>query len=217
MENIRGGVVLVNSRFELDTRLAKFIDLDTMEKNEELKDFNNIEKHEELGELMKMEDFEELLYLDATNLYGFALSCLLPCGDYKTLSKEYITNLNKVIKLTDIEKKYENLNSVMGDESPYGYAFEIKIVFIPDKLYEFPPFFAKQNIKSTDLSENDKECYKKMNGKEYNGNRNKKLIPLLKKGESIFCHYKLLKEAIKLGAVVEVVSGISFKQKSKKK
>ena len=41
----------------------------------------------------------------------------------------------------------------------------------------------------------------------------KKLIPLLKKGESIFCHYKLLKEAIKLGAVVEVVSGISFKQK----
>ena len=213
LENIRGGVVLVNSRFELDTRLAKFIDLDTMEKNEELKDFNNIEKHEELGELMKMEDFEELLYLDATNLYGFALSCLLPCGDYKTLSKEYITNLNKVIKLTDIEKKYENLNSVMGDESPYGYAFEIKIVFIPDKLYEFPPFFAKQNIKSTDLSENDKECYKKMNGKEYNGNRNKKLIPLLKKGESIFCHYKLLKEAIKLGAVVEVVSGISFKQK----
>ena len=35
----------------------------------------------------------------------------------------------------------------------------------------------------------------------------------MKKGESIFCHYKLLKEAMKLGAVVEVVSGISFRQK----
>ena len=63
------------------------------------------------------------------------------------------------------------------------------------------------------MSENDKECYKKINGREYNGNRNKKLIPLLKKGKSIFCHYKLLKEAIKLGAVVKVISGISFSQK----
>ena len=213
LKNIRGGIVLVNSRFELDNRLANFIDLNTVEKHEELEDFNNIEKLEELGELKKIEDFEELLYLDATNLYGFALSCLLPCENYSSLGKEYIVNLNKVINLTNIEKKCGILNSVMGDESPYGYAFEIKIIFIPEKLNEFPPFFAQQNIKSTDLSENDKECYKKMNGKEYNGNRNKKLIPLLKKGESIFCHYKLLKEAIKLGAVVEVISGISFRQK----
>ena len=213
LENIRGGVVLVNSRFEIDSRLAKFIDINTMEKDEELEDINNIEKHEELGEMSKMENFEELLYLDATNLYGFALSCLLPCGNYSSVCGKLITSLNKVINLTNIEQKCEILDNFMKDESPCGYAFEIEIIFIPDKLHEFPPFFAQQNIKSTDLSENDKECYKKMNGREYNGNRNKKLIPLLKKGKSIFCHYKLLKEAIKLGAVVKVISGISFSQK----
>ena len=202
LENIRGGVVVVNSRFELDSRIAKFIDSD---KSEDL---------DELRESDLDENFEELLYLDATNLYGYCLSSLLPYKNYFPLGNFFIDCLNKYIKLTNIIKKCEILDSVLPDDSPQGYAFEIKLVFIPQRLHEFPPFFAHQQVRNTDVSKIDKEYYNKIEGKEYMGNRNKKLLPLLRKDQAIFCHYKLLKEAIKQGVIVEVLSGISFQQKN---
>ena len=206
LENIRGGIVMVNSRFELDSRLAKFIDLN--------KGGNLSELGESKVEDSKLgENLEELLYLDATNLYGFCLSSLLPFKNYLPLNANFINSLNNVIKMTNIEKKCKLLDSVLPDDSPQGFAFEIKLVFIPPRLYEFPPFFAQQNVKSTDVSKIDKEYYKNIDGKEYMGNRNKKLIPLLGKDKSTFCHYKLLKEAIKQGVIVEAISGISFGQK----
>ena len=214
LENIRGGVVVVNSRFELDNRLAKFIDINSEEKKIGLERFENTERHEKT-EFEKQDELniEELLYLDATNLYGYCLSSLLPCGRYEPVSGRFLETLNKIIKFTNIENKCKTLDVILPDDSPVGFAFEIRIVFIPKRLHEFPPFFAQQSVKSTDLSEVDKECYKKIEGKEYQGNRHKRLLPLLRRGESTFCHYKQLKEAIKHGVIVDVISGISFTQK----
>ena len=203
LENIRGGIVQVNSRFELDDRLRSFISKEQSKTNEDRKRVED-----------KVEsECEELLYLDATNLYGYSLSNLLPCGEYTLLSKQYIESLNNLMKISDSKKKYSILHEIMPDDSSQGYAFEIKIVDIPKRLHEFPPFFAAQYVKSTDISETDHVNFKTNYGNEYPGNKTKKLLPLVKKGATTFCHYKLIKQAIGQGVLIEILSGISFTQK----
>ena len=65
----------------------------------------------------------------------------------------------------------------------------------------------------TEISEIDRKNYKEIEGKDYPGNKCKRLLPLLKRGATTFCHYKLLKQAVKFGASFEILSGISFTQK----
>ena len=196
LKNIRGGVVQVNSRFELDDRFRRFLSKNSSDLSPLEKTIN-----------------EELLYLDATNLYGFSLSSLLPCGDYSSVSSSFLEALNKLISVSDANKKNRILDEILPDDSSQGYAFEIKIINIPERLHEFPPFFAQQTVKMTEISEIDRKNYKDIDGKDYPGNKCKRLLPLLKRGTTTFCHYKLLKQAVKFGASVEILSGISFTQK----
>ena len=200
LDNIRGGIVQVNSRFELDSRLKKFISKKISENSTE-------QAFDSLG------DNEELLYIDATNLYGYCLSSLLPCGDYMHVNPPFIVALNKIMNICNIEKKCKILNEILPDDSPQGFAFDVKIIHIPKKLHEFPPFFAQQSIKPTDISTIDHENYTKIDGDMYSGKKHKKLLPLLHKGGTIFCHYRMLKEAVQQGASIEILSGISFSQK----
>ena len=196
LKNIRGGIVQVNSRFELDDRFRSFLS----------KDILNLPLSEEIID-------EELLYLDATNLYGYCLSSLLPCGDYFPLSSAFIEALNKVINISDTTQKIKILDEVLPDDSTKGYAFEIKINHIPEKLHEFPPFFTKQTVQMSDISETDRESYKTNYGSDYTGNQSKRLLPLLNKGTTTFCHYKLLKQALRQNVSIKIMSGISFAQK----
>ena len=204
LENIRGGIVQVNSRFELDDRLRSFISKgESKDKRDLLSTKEEVEN-----------ESEELLYLDATNLYGYCLSNLLPCGDYASLSEQYIKSLNVLmLNISDSKKKFSILDEIMPDNSSQGFAFEIKIIDIPKRIHEFPPFFAHQYVKSNDISEYDQDIFKSNHGHEYSGNKYKKLLPLVKKGAITFCHYKLIKQAIREGVLIEILSGISFTQK----
>ena len=244
LENIRGGIVQVNSRFELDDRLKSFISIEQGEDKRGVKDENIDKKRAKCEDKREVKDenkdkkrakctdkrevkkeyedkkegevesgCEELLYLDATNLYGYCLSNLLPCGEYTSLKEEYLESLNKLMNISDSKKKYRILNEIMPDDSSQGFAFEIKIIDIPKRLHEFPPFFARQNVKSTDISEYDHDNFRKNHGEEYSGNKCKKLLPLVKKGATTFCHYKLIKQAVSEGVLIEILSGISFTQK----
>ena len=207
MENIRGGVVMVNSRFELDARFKTLLRGEIQCKSQ----ITNVQDRQDIM-LDDSTTSEELLYLDANNLYGYCLSSRLPCGNYSQLSDIFIANLNKVLKLTDIIKRNKIINDILPDDFIQGYAFQIRILHIPQKLHEFPPFFKSQYVKATDISETDQAAYKEMEGKTYPGNKHKKLLPLLKEKGVTFCHYKLMKEAIKEGVSLEIISGISFKQ-----
>ena len=189
LQNIRGGIVQVNSRFELDSRLQNFLSIENSSDN------------------------EELLYIDATNLYGYCLSNRLPCSDYMPVSSPFISALNNLLEISDIEKKCKILHEILPDDSSRGFAFDIKINHIPKKLHEFPPFFAKQSVKATDISNHDQKSFTKIDGNIYSGKRQTKLLPLLHKGATTFCHYKLLKEAVQQGVLIEVLSGISFTHK----
>ena len=92
-------------------------------------------------------------------------------------------------------------------------AVEIKINHIPERLHEFPPFFTKQTVQMSDISETDQESYKTNYGSDYTGNQSKRLLPLLNKGTTTFCHYKLLKQALRQNVSIKIMSGISFAQK----
>ena len=84
---------------------------------------------------------------------------------------------------------------------------------IPEKLQEFPPFFTPQKVTPLNLSPFDLKLYQTMKNKTYTGNKYATLLPITGPYESYFTHYKLLKAAIKQGAIVKIRSGISFKQK----
>ena len=208
LENIRGGIVQVNSRFELDDHFKTFISNEIQEEKGEKKHPLKLSSSNNLGK-----NAQELLYLDATNLYGYCLSDLLPCGDYSQLSSQFLDSLNKLMSISDTKKKYSILNEIMPDTSSQGYAFQIKLIDVPKRLHEFPPFFASQKVKSTQISQIDHDIFRNINGTEYSGNRNERLLPLLTKGSTTFCHYKLLKQVIKQGVLLEILSGISFTQK----
>ena len=208
MENIRGGVVMVNSRFELDTRFKTLLSREIQCKSQ----ITNLQDKQEIMLVDDTTTSEELLYLDANNLYGYCLSSRLPCGNYSPLSDMFIANLNKVLKRADIVQRNKIINDILPDDFVQGYAFQIRILHIPQKLHEFPPFFKQQYVKAMNISETDQAAYKGMVGKNYSGNKNKKLLPLLEEKGVTFCHYKLMKEAIKQGVSLEIISGISFRQ-----
>ena len=52
-----------------------------------------------------------IAYLDANNLYGYAMSKPMPVGDFRWLSKEEIKNLN--------------MDSDISEECNTGYIFEV--------------------------------------------------------------------------------------------
>ena len=188
-ENIRGGIVLVNSKFEIDGRFKEIF-------------LNN-----------KIKNKEELIYLDATNLYGYCLSDILPCGNYQHVSNSFIKTLNKVVTETKNEQKMMLLDTLLPDDCENGYAFDIRIVEIPEFMHEFPPFYGRRPVKADDISPADFYNYMMINDVDYAGRENPTLIPLLNENDETFTHYRLIKEALRWGAKLEFLSGVRFKQK----
>ena len=138
-----------------------------------------------------------IMYLDANNLYGWAMSQFLPYDDVK---------IN-----TDITRDVI-LNT--PDENETGYVIECDLHFpkeIHEKLKQFPP--APENIvpKTEWLSDYQKEL------REKNGIKNSttKLVPHLTDSTKYRIHYRNLKYIVDLGVEIKQVHNIvSFKQKA---
>ena len=125
-------------------------------------------------------------YLDANNLYGWAMSQSLPVGGFR-----WMTNLTKEKVLEILEKA----NSSMTNMGKRGYIFEVDLEY-PKELWkshnDYP--LAPEKIK--------------VNGVE-------KLISHFKPHKNYVIHYRNLRQCLELGLIIKVVHrGISFNQSS---
>ncbi len=127
-----------------------------------------------------MEDFnpkkpeDYILYLDANNLYGWAMSQYLP---YSNLEYSNDTKLEDILKTSD--------------ESDTGCILEVDLEYpkeLHEKLKEFPPCPEILIPETNNFSEYQKELIKNSNYKP-----TKKLIPHLLKHEKYCIHYRNLK------------------------
>ena len=125
-----------------------------------------------------------IMYLDANNLYGWAMSQYLPTGGFKWLKQNKIDNLDL--------KKYDK-------ENKKGIILEVDLEY-PEKLHDLHNDYplAPEKVKVTDnmLSNYCKKIADKYNistGLVY------KLIPTLNKKEKYVLHYRNLQLYINLG------------------
>ena len=128
-----------------------------------------------------------IMYLDANNLYGWAMSQYLPTGEFKWLTEEQINN-ELDLDLT----KYK-------EDSEKGLILEVDLEY-PKELHDahndYP--IASEKIKVTrnmlsDYSQKIAEKYKISTGLVH------KLIPTLKNKEKYVLHYRNLQLYIDLG------------------
>ena len=136
---------------------------------------------------------KKLLYKDANNLYGWAMSEYLPYDE---------NNFDKNVKLEDI------INT--RDDSDIGYFVEVDLKFldnIKEKTKNFP--FAPENKK---INPDDFSDYMKTI-KPDTYTQTKKLIFDWSDEKNYLIHYRLLKFYVRHGMIVDKVHSVfSFKQ-----
>ena len=148
----------------------------------------------------KDEPSKYIMYLDANNLYGWAMSQYLPTGGFRWLKQKEIDKINLA--------KYK-------EDSKKGLILEVDLDY-PEDLHDLHNDYplAPEKIKTTEdmLSEYSKEIAKKYNisiGLVH------KLIPTLKKKEKYVLHYRNLQLYIDLGLKVSKVHRVlEFNQSS---
>ena len=160
------------------------------------------------------DDDHALCYLDANNLYGWAMSQFLPTGDFKWL--EDTQNLNVI----DI-----------ADDCEYGAILEVDLEYLKelhDRHSEYPLAPEKMEIENEMLSSEQLkmlESLKRQNlissgnkfigpiNKPQNHSKNKKLVPNLNNKTNYILHYRNLKQYSKMGLIITKIHRVlTFKQ-----
>ena len=125
-----------------------------------------------------------IMYLDANNLYGWAMSQALPTGGFKWLSQKQIEKIN-LGKYTDDSKK--------------GLILEVDLEY-PTKLHnshnDYPLGPEKVKVTNEMLSDYCKKIQKKFN---ISSGLVHKLIPTLNDKQKYVLHYKNLQSYLNLG------------------
>ena len=125
-----------------------------------------------------------IMYLDANNLYGWAMSQYLPTGGFKWLSQKQIEKIN-VGKYTDDSKK--------------GMILEVDLEY-PKELHDlhndYPLGPEKVKVTNEMLSDYCKKIQKKFN---ISSGLVHKLIPTLNDKQKYVLHYKNLQSYLNLG------------------
>jgi hypothetical protein len=137
--------------------------------------------------------------LDANNLYGHAMSQILPTGNLKWVHAEHLPDLHKM---------------KLGSTSKTEYALEVDM-YLPrehhDKLKDFPPLFEKTVIPVEELSPFDLKCNR--NSDEPVKANTQKLINHLAPVKNYVLNLYTLQHLKKLGyKVTKVHRAISFDQ-----
>ena len=143
----------------------------------------------------------EILYLDFTNLYGYAQCQKLPMSGYEWLTEKEITNFDL---------------SQIDEDGEIGYGLEVDLEY-PAELYELhndlPLAPENINIFYDDLSPYSKACLQatcQTNPLRY---KSQKLCGTFQSKEKYFTHIKNLKYYAKLGLNVKKIHRIvKFKQ-----
>ncbi len=137
-----------------------------------------------------------IIYIDANNLYGWAMSEPLPYDEVK---------INNDISIDDVLKT--------NDESDTGYIVECDLIYpdeIHDLLKEYPP--APEILTPTEdmMSDFQKDLKKQL----HITSKCSKLVPHLNEHKNYCIHYRNLKYLVNLGIEIgKVYNIVSFKQK----
>ena len=129
----------------------------------------------------------QLIYLDCNNLYGYAMSQLLPTGGFRWLEDEEIENLN-----------VESLDPL----ALLGYVLEVDLEIpdeLHDKLNDFPPAPETITIDSTLLSP-FQELFPESSKKS-----SRKLAPNLLPKRKYVTHYRNLQFYLNLGCKLKKI------------
>ena len=150
--------------------------------------------------MIECNDKSGICYIDANNLYGYAMSLPLPTGGHEFLSREEI----------ETKKWDEELNRDM-DECLYGYVFEVDLEY-PKELHDEHddlPFCAeKRKIKEEELSPFQKEL---LGDEKFM--TSVKLITTLYDKKKYMIHERYLKLALVNGLKLSYIHNvIRFKQ-----
>jgi hypothetical protein len=144
----------------------------------------------------KTKDSNYLMYLDANNLYGWAMSQNLPYDEVKINND---INIKQVLETSD--------------DNDTGYIVECNLRFpkeIHEKRKQYPPAPESLTPKDEWLSPYQMELKEKLNVKS----STTKLIPHLMDHNNYCIHYRNLKYIVDLGVEIKQVHNIvSFKQK----
>jgi hypothetical protein len=168
---IRGGISMISKRH-------------SQANNKYLDDFN----------LSKPSKY--IMYLDANNLYGWAMSQPLPYGEFQWVPSEGVTS--------------EWIHS-LKENDPVGYVFEVDIEYPPelhDEHADYPLMPEKVKIQREELSPFALEILK---GKQFVPST--KLVPNLRNKSHYIVHYRNLQFYLKLGVKLQKVHKVlKFKQ-----
>ena len=152
-----------------------------------------------------LEDYDDtkpenyLMYWDANNLYGWAMSQPLP---YKDISFNTDITLEEIL--------------ATNDDNDIGYIVECDLEYpkeIHDKLKEFPPCPETLAPTTKMLSEYQKSLKEKGNQGKVSQVGCSKLIPHLMRHENYCIHYRNLKFVKELGVKIKVHNVVEFQQK----
>jgi DNA polymerase type B, organellar and viral len=137
-----------------------------------------------------------IAYLDANNLYGWAMSQPLPVGDYKWLDRSEIKNL----RVRDLP-----------DDGDYGYILEVDLEY-PEHLHDrhncYPLAVEHVTLTEDHLSPAAKEL---LQGQRYHGTR--KLVANLADKTRYVVHFRNLKLYLEEGMKLRRIRGvIRFRQ-----
>src|SRR5437764_4677669 len=148
-------------------------------------------------------------YVDANNLYGWAMSQFLPIGNYQwEASREYL--------LKNPAKQKQFLDRILKtkENASRGYFLNIKSHFplkTHDYLRDLPPTVENVAVEKDWLSPYNEELVNNLDGGRFS--KTEKLVPHLGPRKDYIIHYLELQYYVKLGMVVDKVSEIlSFDQ-----
>ena len=139
-----------------------------------------------------------LMYLDANNLYGWAMSQKLPEKTFKWMSKQQLQNF-------DVTK--------VNDDADKGYILEVDLEY-PAEIHslhnDLPVAPEQRKVTEYELSPYSAELKTKL---QLKGKPNSKLIPNLYNKTKYVIHYVNLKQYIRLGLhLTKIHRGIEFHQ-----
>lgn len=132
-----------------------------------------------------------IIYLDANNLYGWAMSQRMPCGAFR-----WETDLSRFT--ADYIKK-------LDEDEAQGFVLEVDLEYPPnlhDAHNEYPLAVERFDIKVENLSEEQRRIIRAY-GKKEGGST--KLVPNLFNKEHYVVHYLLLKFYLEQGLVLKKV------------
>ena len=150
-----------------------------------------------LGDYNPEKPSNYLLYLDANNLYGWAMSQPLPVGDFKW----------------EDPKRFDEIFQRCKEDENYGCILEVDLEIdeeTKNRTFKFPLAPFKRKIEKDELS--DYQLKYLNNNIEKVGNTEKLVLDLYDK-EKYVVHYKLLEFYEKMGMKIKKIHNIiSFKE-----